>query len=96
MAGEGTMKTIVLFLSIFFIINPMQQYQHRHQRRHSAPARITFEPVNEVRLTIVEQVRRSSEERERQRYRHKMKITLVSLGTSALGGLTALIVYLTK
>jgi hypothetical protein len=90
------MKTIVLILSLCCTMNPMQQYQSHHVRRHSAPARITFEPVNVVRLTINEQVRRSSEERERQRYNHKMKIALVSLGTSVLGGLTALIVYLTK
>jgi len=98
MSKGGHMKSIVLSCMIFCSLHAMQEYQCRMQRSNSEPIIIICEkiPTPPAHASLAAQARRLSEERDKRRYKRKVKIALISLAGSIVGGLTALVVYLTK
>lgn len=92
------MKSIILFLILSISLNAMQQYECRVHRSNSEPTVIICEAITvpPAHTNLAEQARRLSEERDLRRYKRKVKIALISLAGSIVGGLTALVVYLTK
>lgn len=92
------MKNIIR-ISCFILIHvacAMQQVQEQQPQFH--------EEVKELESIYVEHLvhqihlaeRQVSDEREARRYHHKKKLACIAFATSVAGGVTAIVVYMTK
>lgn len=94
------MKRFFLGLLICGSVHAMQEHKqtqtHLYKHKFDHNGQVICVNVDDLNENIRATERRLSEERERRKYRNKKKIALITLATSIVGGITALVIYFTK